>query len=151
MITEAKKARGRHVWNASAMQWAHRRLQKKEELLGWHPLSKWAAVQEKPAARLLFVMHRDMMRVKTTCRLRAKTKATSKNPQWFTRRQKLICYDQQAKLQCNTALAKEHTRSPAIPRGLPRRSRTGMGEDSWPTCLSLTLPKWNLAIYNIAT
>ena len=65
-----------------------------------------------------------------------------KNPQWFARRQKLIRYDQQAKLQCNATLAKEHTRSPAIPRGLPRRSRTGVGEDRWPTCSSLNLLKW---------
>ena len=47
--------------------------------MGWHPLSKWAALQEKLAARQLFVLRRDLMRVKTTCRLMAKTKATSKN------------------------------------------------------------------------
>ena len=46
-----------------------------------------------------------------------------------------------SKLQCNTALAKEHTRSPVIHLGLPLRSRTGVGEDRWPTRLSLTLPK----------
>ena len=45
----------------------------------------------------------------------------------------LIRYDQQANLQCNATLAKEHTRSPAIPRGMPRRSQTGVGEDHWPT------------------
>ena len=70
-----------------------------------------------------------------------------KNPQWFARRQKLIRYDQQAKLQCNATLAKEHTRSPAIPRGLPRRSRTGVGEDRWPTCSSLNLLKWYFATW----
>ena len=31
--------------------------------------------------------------------------------------QKLIRYDQQAKLQCNATLTKEHTRSPTIPQG----------------------------------
>ena len=70
-----------------------------------------------------------------------------KNPQWFARRQKLIRYDQQAKLQCNATLAKEHTRSPAIPRGLPRRSRTGVGEDRWPTRSSLNLLKWYFATW----
>ena len=70
-----------------------------------------------------------------------------KNPQWFARRQKLIRYDQQAKLQCNSTLAKEHTRSPAIPRGLPRRSRTGVGEDRSPTRTSLTLLKWYFATW----
>ena len=70
-----------------------------------------------------------------------------KNPQWFARRQKLIRYDQQAKLQCNSTLAKEHTRSPAIPRGLPRRSRTGVGEDRSPTRSSLTLLKWYFATW----
>ena len=69
----------------------------------------------------------------------------SKNPQWFARRQKLMHYDQQAKLQCNATLAKEHTRSPAIPQGPPRKSRTGVGKDYWPTRFSLTLPKWYLA------
>ena len=58
---------------------------------------------------------------------------------------KLIHYDQQAKLQCNATLAKEHTRSPAIPRGPSCRSRTGVGKDCWPTRLSLTLSKWYLA------
>ena len=71
----------------------------------------------------------------------------SKNPQWFARRQKLIHYGQQAKLQCNATLAKEHTRSPAIPRGLLRRSRTGVGEDRWPTRSSLTLLKWYFATW----
>ena len=37
MITEAKKSRGRQVWTTSPMQ---HRLQKKEELFGWHLLSK---------------------------------------------------------------------------------------------------------------
>ena len=45
----------------------------------------------------------------------------------------LIHYDQQAKLQCKATLAKEHTRSPAIPRGPPHRSHTEVGEDRWPT------------------
>ena len=44
--------------------------------------------------------------------------------------------DQQAKLQCNSTLAKEHTRSPAIPQGMPRGSPAGVGEDCWPTPLS---------------
>ena len=69
----------------------------------------------------------------------------SENPQWFARRQELICYDQQAKLQCKATLAKGHTRSPAIPRGPPRRSQTEVGEDRWPTRSSLTLPEWYLA------
>ena len=69
----------------------------------------------------------------------------SKNPQWFARRLKMIRYDQQAKLQCKATLAKGHTRSPAIPRGPPRRSHTEVGEDCWPTRSSLTLPKWYLA------
>ena len=69
----------------------------------------------------------------------------SKNPQWFARRLKMIRYDQQAKLQCKATLAKGHTRSPAIPRGPPRRSHTEVGEDRWPTRSSLTLPKWYLA------
>ena len=72
-------------------------------------------------------------------------KRGSKNQQWFIRRQKLMCYSQQEKLQCNTTLAKEHTRSPAIPWGPPHRSRTGVGEEHWPTHASLTLPKWYLA------
>ena len=63
----------------------------------------------------------------------------SKNLQWFAK-QTLICYDQQAKLQCNAKLAKEHTRSPAIPQGMPCRSCTGVVS-------SLTLPKWYLATY----
>ena len=67
-----------------------------------------------------------------------------KNPQWFTRWQKLIRCDQQVKLQCEAMLAKGHTRSHAIPRGLPRRSHTEVGEDCWPTRSSLTLPKWYL-------
>ena len=71
----------------------------------------------------------------------------SKNPQWFARRQKLIRYDQQAKLQCKATLAKGHTRSPAIPRGPPRRSHTEVGEDRWPTRSSLTLLKWYLATW----
>ena len=71
----------------------------------------------------------------------------SKNPRWFARRQKLIRYDQQAKLQCNATLAKEHTRSASIPRGLSRRSRTGMGEDRWPTRSSITLLKWDVATW----
>ena len=56
----------------------------------------------------------------------------------------LIRYDQQANLQCNATLAKEHTKSATIPRGLPHWSRTGVGEDRWPTRSSLTLPtcKW---------
>ena len=54
---------------------------------------------------------------------------------------KMIRYDQQTRLQCNATLAKEHTRSPAIPQGPPRRSRTGVGKDCWPTRFSLTLPK----------
>ena len=70
-----------------------------------------------------------------------------KNPQWFARREKLIRYDQQAKLQCNATLAKEHTRSPSIPRGLPRRSRTGVGQDRSPTRSSLTLLKWYFATW----
>ena len=53
----------------------------------------------------------------------------------------MIHYDQQAKLQCKAALAKGHTRSPAIPCGPPRRSHTEVGEDRWPTRSSLTLPK----------
>ena len=53
----------------------------------------------------------------------------------------MIRYDQQAKLQCKATLAKGHTRSPAIPCGPPRRSHTEVGEDRWPTRLSLTLPK----------
>ena len=53
----------------------------------------------------------------------------------------MIRYDQQAKLQCKATLAKGHTRSPAIPRGPPRRSHTEVGEDRWPTRSSLTLPK----------
>ena len=53
----------------------------------------------------------------------------------------MIRYDQQAKLQCKAALAKGHTRSPAIPCGPPRRSHTEVGEDRWPTRSSLTLPK----------
>ena len=53
----------------------------------------------------------------------------------------MIRYDQQAKLQCKATLAKGHTRSPAIPHGPPRRSHTEVGEDRWPTRLSLTLPK----------
>ena len=71
----------------------------------------------------------------------------SKNPQWFARRLKMIRYDQQAKLQCKATLAKGHTRSPAIPRGPPRRSHTEVGEDRWPTRSSLTLPKLYLATY----
>ena len=51
----------------------------------------------------------------------------------------MIRYDQQAKLQCKATLAKGHTRSPAIPRGPPRRSHTEVGEDRWPTRSSLTL------------
>ena len=58
---------------------------------------------------------------------------------------KLLHYDQQAKLQCNATLAKEHTRSPAIPWGPPHRSHTGVREDRWPSRSSLTLPKWYLA------
>ena len=69
----------------------------------------------------------------------------SKNPQWFARRQKLMHYDQQAKLWCNATLAKEHTRSPAIPWGPPHRSQTGVREDRWPSHSNLTLPKWYLA------
>ena len=57
----------------------------------------------------------------------------------------MIRYDQQAKLQCKATLAKGHTRSPAIPRWPPRRSHTEVGEDCWPTRLSLTLPKLYLA------
>ena len=53
----------------------------------------------------------------------------------------MIRYDQQAKLQCTALLAEGHTRSPAIPRGPPRWSRTEVGEDRWPTRSSLTLPK----------
>ena len=142
--TEAKKARGRHVWNASRMQWAPNIVCRRKRNLWVSTHCQSGQLQEKPAVRLLFVLRRDMMRVKTTCRLMAKTKATIKNPQWFARRQKLVGYDQQAKLQCNLMLAKEHTRSPVIPSGLPHRSRTGVGEDRWPTHLSLTLPKWNL-------
>ena len=45
-----QKGKGRHVRNASQMRWAPKhRSQKKEELLGWHPLSKWAVVN--PAAK----------------------------------------------------------------------------------------------------
>ena len=46
-------------------------------------------------------------------------------------------------MQCKTC--KENTRSPAILRGPPRRSSTGVGKDCWPTHSSLTLPKWYLA------
>ena len=74
-------------------------------------------------------------------------KTGSKNPQWFTRRQKLIRYDQQARLQSNATLAKEHTRSPAI----SCRSCTGVGKYPWPTRLSLTLPKWCLATFKLIT
>ena len=34
-----------------------------------------------------------------------------------------------ATMQIKATLAKGHTRSPAIPRGLPRRSQTEVGED----------------------
>ena len=54
---------------------------------------------------------------------------------------KLIRHDLQAKLQCNATLAKELTSSPAISQGPPRRSRTGVEEDRWPTRSSLTLPR----------
>ena len=49
--TEARpKGKGRHVRNASQMRWAPKnRSQKKEELLEWHSLSKWAVVN--PAAK----------------------------------------------------------------------------------------------------
>ena len=53
----------------------------------------------------------------------------SRNRQWFPKKQQLIRYDQQANLQCKATLAKGHTRSPAIPRGPPRRSHTEVGED----------------------
>ena len=53
----------------------------------------------------------------------------------------MICYDQQAKLQCKATQAKGHTRSPAIPCGPPHRSHTEVEEDRWPTRSSLTLPK----------
>ena len=61
----------------------------------------------------------------------------------------LIRYDQQANLQCNATLAKEHTKSPAIPRGLPHWSRTGVGEDREPTHSSLTLPTCKLYFSHI--
>ena len=48
-------------------------------------------------------------------------------------------------MQSNTS--KGETRSPAIPRGPPRRSHTAVGEDRWPTRSSLTLPKLYLATY----
>ena len=54
---------------------------------------------------------------------------------------KLIRHHQQAKLECNATPAKERTRRPAVRRGPPRRSRTGVGKDRWPTRLSLTFPK----------
>ena len=90
--------------------------------------------------------------------------ANDENPQWFARRQTLIRYDQQesamirknakndplwsaskATTQSNTS--KGETRSPAIPRGPPRRLHTAVGEDRWPTRSSLTLPKLYLATY----
>ena len=78
---------------------------------------------------------------KNDMKANSKDKGNQQESAMIRKKAKLICYNQQAKLQCNTALAKEHTRSPVIPRGLPRRSRTGVGEDCWPTRLSLTLPK----------
>ena len=60
---------------------------------------------------------------------------------------KLICYNQQAKPQCNAKLAKKPLRGPVIPQGTPRRSHTGVGEDCLSTRLSLTLPKWHLATW----
>ena len=44
-------------------------------------------------------------------------------------------------MQRNSSKRAAHIRSPAIPRGPPRRSRTGVGKDLWPTRSSLTLPK----------
>ena len=51
-------------------------------------------------------------------------------------------------MQRNSSKRAAHIRSPAIPRGPPRRSRTGVGKDLWPTRSSLTLPKWYLATLN---
>ena len=45
---------------------------------------------KKPTARLLFVLRRDKLRVKTVCK-----GEDGKNPQWFASRQTLIRYDQQ--------------------------------------------------------
>ena len=46
--------------------------------------------RQKPAARLLFVLRRDMLRVKTAC-----NGEDGKNQQWFASRQTSIRYDQQ--------------------------------------------------------
>ena len=50
-------------------------------------------------------------------------------------------------MQCDSS-KRAHIRGPAIPRGPPRRSRTGVGKDLWPARSSLTLPKWYLATLN---
>ena len=52
-----------------------------------------------------------------------------------------------SKATINATLAKEHTRSPAIPQGPPHRSCTGVGEERWPTRWSLTLHKRYLATF----
>ena len=58
---------------------------------GTHCQSAQSWIQrQKPAARLLFVLRRDMLRVKTVC-----NGEDGKNPQWFARRQTLIRYNQQ--------------------------------------------------------